>query len=121
AFHGVSPWRASNMRMMGAFPTGSASYRLTSSPGPAPARRRDTEGIMRPWNMLLARRVDASRGMPLYMQLIHALIHEIQRGRLTPGTFLPSSRELAAALGVNRKTVVLAYEDLIAQGWLEAL
>lgn len=71
--------------------------------------------------MLLARRVDASRGMPLYMQLIHALIHEIQRGRLTPGTFLPSSRELATALGVNRKTVVLAYEDLIAQGWLEAL
>ncbi len=76
--------------------------------------------MVRPWNMLLAQRVDASHGMPLYMQLIHALIQEIQRGRLAPGTFLPSSRELAGALGVNRKTVVLAYEDLIAQGWLEA-
>lgn len=75
---------------------------------------------MRPWSMLLSQRVDASRGMPLYLQLIHALIQEIQRGRLAPGTFLPSSRELAGALGVNRKTVVLAYEDLIAQGWLEA-
>ncbi|MGH1561067.1 GntR family transcriptional regulator [Caulobacter segnis] len=32
--------------------------------------------------------------------------------------YLPSSRGLAAMLGVNRKTVVLAYEDLIAQGWL---
>ena len=55
------------------------------------------------------------------MQVIHALIHEIQRGRLLPGAALPSSRELAATLGVNRKTVVLAYEDLIAQGWLTAL
>src|SRR6202000_1166079 len=55
---------------------------------------------------------------PLYMQIIHALIHEIQRGRLLPGTFLPSSRELAVAFGVNRKTIVLAYEDLRAQGGL---
>ena len=36
-----------------------------------------------------------------------------------PGTFLPSSRELAGSLGVNRKTVVSAYDELIAQGWLE--
>jgi GntR family transcriptional regulator/MocR family aminotransferase len=52
------------------------------------------------------------------MQIIQAVIREIERGRLTSGTYLPSSRELAAGLGVNRKTVVLAYEDLIAQGWL---
>ena len=56
--------------------------------------------------------------MPLYLQIVHALIHEIERGRLRSGHFLPSSRELAESLGVNRKTVVLAYEDLIAQGWL---
>ncbi|MFD2430472.1 GntR family transcriptional regulator [Sphingobium scionense] len=37
---------------------------------------------------------------------------------LLPGEFLPSSRELAAALEVNRKTIVTAYEELIAQGWL---
>lgn len=73
---------------------------------------------MRPWKMLLAERVDPQRDAPLYMQIIHALIHEIQRGRLLPGEFLPSSRDLAAALGVNRKTIVLAFEDLIAQGWL---
>jgi len=67
---------------------------------------------------MLAERIDPSAETPLYMQVIHALIHEIQRGRLLPGAALPSSRELAATLGVNRKTVVLAYEDLIAQGWL---
>ncbi len=71
-----------------------------------------------PGSFLLAKRIDASLQTPLYMQVIHALIHEIQRGRLLPGAALPSSRELAATLGVNRKTIVQAYEDLIAQGWL---
>lgn len=70
---------------------------------------------------MLAERIDASLPTPIYMQVIHALIHEIQRGRLLPGAALPSSRELAATLGVNRKTIVLAYEDLIAQGWLTSL
>jgi GntR family transcriptional regulator/MocR family aminotransferase len=63
-------------------------------------------------------RISPSREMPLYLQVVRALIGEIQRGRLPPGSFLPSSRELATALGVNRKTIVLAYEELTAQGWL---
>src|SRR3546814_16560688 len=54
------------------------------------------------------------------MQIIQALIRDIERGRLTSGTYLPSSRQLARILGVNRKTVVFAYEDLIAQGWLDS-
>jgi GntR family transcriptional regulator/MocR family aminotransferase len=70
---------------------------------------------------MLGERIDASLETPLYMQVIHALIHEIQRGRLLPGASLPSSRELATMLGVNRKTIVLAYEDLIAQGWLTSI
>ena len=69
---------------------------------------------------MLAKRIDPSLPTPLYMQIIHALIHEIQRGRLLPGAALPSSREMAATLGVNRKTIVQAYEDLIAQGWLRS-
>jgi GntR family transcriptional regulator/MocR family aminotransferase len=73
--------------------------------------------MLRPWKLLLTG-VEASRSMPLYLQIVHALIHEIERGRLRSGTFLPSSRVLAESLGVNRKTVVLAYDDLIAQGWL---
>ncbi|AKV04280.1 Transcriptional regulator, GntR family domain / Aspartate aminotransferase [Labilithrix luteola] len=52
-------------------------------------------------------------------QLTRALIHEIQRGRLPPGSMLPGSRTLADQLGVNRKVVVAAVDELVAQGWLE--
>jgi GntR family transcriptional regulator/MocR family aminotransferase len=74
--------------------------------------------MLRPWQVTLGERIDPARSTPIYMQIIQALIRDIERGRLTKGTYLPSSRELATTLGVNRKTVVLAYEDLIAQGWL---
>uniref|UniRef100_UPI0035CB944E MocR-like pyridoxine biosynthesis transcription factor PdxR n=1 Tax=uncultured Sphingomonas sp. TaxID=158754 RepID=UPI0035CB944E len=73
--------------------------------------------MLRPWKMTLGR-IDPALKTPLYLQIVRAIIHEIERGRLPPQAFLPSSRELATILGVNRKTVVLAYEDLIAQGWL---
>ncbi|MGH6693925.1 PLP-dependent aminotransferase family protein [Sphingopyxis sp.] len=76
--------------------------------------------MLRPWQVTLGERIDPARDVPIYMQIIQALIRDIERGRLTSGTFLPSSRELAQILGVNRKTVVLAYEDLIAQGWLDS-
>lgn len=72
----------------------------------------------RPRTIAIGDRIDPARPMPIYLQIVHAIIHEIEAGRLSPGNYLPSSRDLAAALGVNRKTVVLAYEDLIAQGWL---
>jgi GntR family transcriptional regulator/MocR family aminotransferase len=74
--------------------------------------------VLRPWKISLAERVDRRRSIPVYQQIVQAFIHDIQRGRLLPGTFLPSSRELAGTLGVNRKTIVIAYDDLIAQGWL---
>ncbi len=76
--------------------------------------------MLRPRTITIGDRIDPARSAPIYMQIVHALIHEIERGRLPPGAYLPSSRDLAATLGVNRKTVVQAYEDLIAQGWLTA-
>ncbi|MVN79248.1 aminotransferase class I/II-fold pyridoxal phosphate-dependent enzyme [Hymenobacter sp. HMF4947] len=57
-------------------------------------------------------------GRPVYLQISDLITVEIQRGRLVPGTALPGTRELAKQLGVNRKTAVLAYEELLAQGWL---
>src|SRR3546814_17478807 len=75
--------------------------------------------MLRPWQVSLGARIDPSRDVPIYMQIIQALIRDIERGRLTSGTYLPSSRQLAKVLGVNRKTVVFAYADLIAQGWLD--
>jgi len=51
-------------------------------------------------------------------QVATALRRAIGDGRLTPGTRLPSSRELAADLRVSRGVVVAAYEQLIAEGRL---
>ncbi|WP_290857339.1 PLP-dependent aminotransferase family protein [Hamadaea sp.] len=51
-------------------------------------------------------------------RLTAALRTAIEEGRLTAGTRLPSSRELATELGVSRGVVVEAYEQLIAEGWL---
>lgn len=44
----------------------------------------------------------------------------VVEGRLTPGTRLPSSRALAMELGCARATVVAAYEQLVAEGYLLA-
>ncbi|TDX67592.1 GntR family transcriptional regulator [Methylosinus sp. sav-2] len=73
--------------------------------------------MSRPFAYSLSREIDPRRGAPLYLQIVHALIHDVRSGRLAPGAALPSSRELAESLGVNRKTIVLAYDELVAQGW----
>ncbi|MEU6479534.1 PLP-dependent aminotransferase family protein [Streptomyces sp. NPDC047017] len=52
--------------------------------------------------------------------LTDALREAVRTGRLTPGTRLPSSRSLAADLGIARNTVADAYADLVAEGWLTA-
>jgi hypothetical protein len=49
---------------------------------------------------------------------MEAIRAAIRSGRLVPGTRLPSSRALAADLGVARNTVARAYTELIAEGWL---
>ncbi|MFG2148955.1 PLP-dependent aminotransferase family protein [Streptomyces sp. NPDC048696] len=52
--------------------------------------------------------------------LMDALREAVRTGRLAPGTRLPSSRSLAADLGVARNTVADAYAELVAEGWLTA-
>ena len=49
-----------------------------------------------------------------------ALREAVQTGRLPPGTRLPSSRALAADLGIARNSVAEAYGQLVAEGWLTA-
>lgn len=49
-----------------------------------------------------------------------ALREAVQTGRLVPGTRLPSTRALAADLGIARNTVAEAYSQLTAEGWLTA-
>lgn len=63
--------------------------------------------------------LDSGGDLPLYRQLYDALRDAILDGRLHPGGRLPSSRMLAAELGVGRNTVLAAYEQLAAEGYLE--
>ncbi|MFD3566555.1 PLP-dependent aminotransferase family protein [Streptomyces sp. NPDC058667] len=60
------------------------------------------------------------RGPRLRAGLMDALREAVRSGRLTAGTRLPSSRSLAADLGVARNTVADAYAELVAEGWLTA-
>lgn len=50
--------------------------------------------------------------------VMEAIRDAIRSGRLASGAQLPSSRALAADLGVARNTVASAYTELIAEGWL---
>ncbi|MFD9001362.1 PLP-dependent aminotransferase family protein [Streptomyces sp. NPDC059582] len=62
----------------------------------------------------------APAGPGLRRGLTDALREAVRGGRLAPGTRLPSSRSLAADLGIARNTVAEAYADLVAEGWLTA-
>jgi GntR family transcriptional regulator/MocR family aminotransferase len=68
---------------------------------------------------MLAIALDPSATTPLYVQVYDSIRRSILEGRLAPGSFLPSSRALADDLAVARSTVVFAYEQLHAEGYLE--
>jgi DNA-binding transcriptional MocR family regulator len=61
--------------------------------------------------------LDRARGR-VRDRLMDALRDAIRSGRLLPGTRLPSSRTLAADLGLARNTVPRAYAELVVEGWL---
>jgi GntR family transcriptional regulator / MocR family aminotransferase len=54
---------------------------------------------------------------PYYLQILEQIRSEICVGELPAGMQLPSSRQLAIELGVARRTVVIAYEELCVQGY----
>jgi len=57
---------------------------------------------------------------PLYLAIARTISQAIRSGRLPERARLPGTRSLARQLGVQRNTVVAAYDELIAQGWLQA-
>ncbi len=69
---------------------------------------------------MLLMTLDAQGGRPVYRQIYERVARLIEDGTLGPGARLPASRRLAASLGVNRSTVVRAYQELWALGYLEA-
>jgi GntR family transcriptional regulator/MocR family aminotransferase len=74
--------------------------------------------MLRPWHLQIL--INRDGPTPAYLQISHALIEAIRRGRLASGSALPGTRRLASQLGVNRKTVEQAYDEMVAQGWLTA-
>lgn len=55
---------------------------------------------------------------PLFRQIYHGLREAVLTGRLCSGERLPSSRELAEQLHVSRTVVLLAYDQLLAEGYI---
>lgn len=61
-------------------------------------------------------RIDPRSPTPLYAQIATRVRMAIAAGELTPGTALPSVRQLATQLRVNPATVVQAYRELETEG-----
>lgn len=80
---------------------------------PQPAGASDMEG-------LLDITVDRTSDEPIYRQLIRQIKEMIHSGALPEGFKLPPERRLAAALNVNRSTVLNAYRELKALGLVDA-
>ena len=64
--------------------------------------------------------LDPASNLNLQTQIRQKLVDAILKGAFPRGSRLPSSRKLAEQLGVARNTVVLAYEQLIEEGYLES-
>ena len=62
--------------------------------------------------------LEKKKGSSLYEELYQKLKEDILRGRILPGTKLPSKRELARDNGISVKTVLSAYEQLVVEGYL---
>ncbi|MEO8201373.1 MAG: PLP-dependent aminotransferase family protein [Gemmatimonadota bacterium] len=73
---------------------------------------------MRGWNHVIP--LDPAADLPLFLQISRSIIDGIRQGQLTPGNRLPGTRALASALGVNRNTVLAAFDELRAEGWVTA-
>lgn len=63
----------------------------------------------------------SARSGPLYRRIYRSVASAVLDGRLTPGTRLPSTRSLAAQLGVARGTVDTAYQMLASEGYVVGL
>ena len=61
-------------------------------------------------------RLDASSGVPPYLQLVHQVRQSLLLGYLREGDRLPTVKELAGDLAINPNTVVKAYRQLEHEG-----
>ncbi|WP_321957339.1 MocR-like pyridoxine biosynthesis transcription factor PdxR [Paraburkholderia bannensis] len=66
----------------------------------------------------LAQRLERGSGQPVYRQLHRLLQQAIHSRELPAGAKVPSSRLLAAELGIARNTVTQVYEQLVLEGYV---
>lgn len=72
---------------------------------------------MFPWKSVI--KIKPNCNVPIYLQIANQVVCQIKESHVQPGARLPGSRAMSELLDVHRKTVVAAYEDLEAQGWIE--
>ena len=77
--------------------------------------RATSENLMVP----LVLSLDPRSASPLHRQLYDEIRAAVLAGRLSPGSRLPSTRTLAADLSVSRNTVAGAFDQLLAEGYIE--
>lgn len=63
--------------------------------------------------------IDINSKMPAYEQIYTFIKEEIMNGHLKAGETLPSSRALAESLQFSRSTILMAYDQLTAEGYIE--
>ncbi len=61
-------------------------------------------------------RIEPSSTVPIYLQIISSIKHQVATGRLKPGEQLPTVRMLATDLRINPNTVARAYDILDTEG-----
>ncbi|MDB6056449.1 MAG: GntR family transcriptional regulator [Verrucomicrobiales bacterium] len=66
-------------------------------------------------------KVDFKSGKPVYLQLVDQVRYAAASGALRAGEPLPSVRQLAEEMRVNRNTVAKAYTELESQGVIETI
>jgi len=62
--------------------------------------------------------LDFASDVPIYRQVRNQVVDGVGGGALEPGSRLPSTRQLAAELGINVHTVNRAYEELRREGFI---
>src|SRR5262249_11660389 len=72
------------------------------------------------WADLYAWQLDRASRTPLSRQIYMQVRSAVLSGALRAGTRVPSSRSMASQLGVARASVVSAYEQLLAEGYVES-
>jgi GntR family transcriptional regulator len=64
--------------------------------------------------------LDASSGVPTYVQLVQQVHQALQLGLLVPGDRLPTAQQVVSSLAINPNTVLKAYRDLEREGLARA-